>query len=443
MLRIFEAEKISTEQYKQLLLRQSDQDQQSAQEIVLGIIGSVAKEGLSAVQRYTKQFDGVDLAVDDFIVTEEEYVQAEHALDRKLKEALKLAAANITTFHRLQKENLKDSQTSIQGTQVGFRYLPIENVGIYVPGGLASYPSSVLMGLIPAKIAGVKNCILLSPPSAAKGNQVDAAVLYCARLAGASQVLKVGGAQGVAAAAYGLLAPAVSLIVGPGNRYVTAAKTLLTAQGKLRMDLPAGPSEVIVIADDSARADFVAADLLSQAEHGADSPAVLLTNSMSLAQAVCQEIEKGIKQRPARQDIKSQSICNHSFAIVFSDLQAAYDFANEYGPEHLELCVKQPEEAFFTQVKHAGSVFLGHYAPVALGDYYSGTNHILPTGGAARFYSGLGVDTFLKRVSYQYPTKESLKQSLQPILAISRHEGLEHEHGHSVAVRFSSPIDIS
>ena len=220
------------------------------------------------------------------------------------------------------------------------------------------------------------------------------------------------------------------------SRYVTAAKLILASQGTLAMDLPAGPSEVLVIADESAKPVFAAADLLSQAEHGEDSSAVLLCCSLDFAKAAAQAIARGIEERPARRKIKEKSIQQeHSFALVFEDWEKLYDFANQYGPEHLELCVKEPETAL-KKIKHAGSVFLGHYAPVAMGDYCSGSNHVLPTGGAARFYSGLGVATFLKRITYQYPTQKSLAKLKEAIELMSRQEGLDAEHGHSVRVRF-------
>lgn len=435
MLRIFRSSEIDDARRAELMLRASSEDR-AAPEIANEIIERVEREGESAVIEYTRKFDGADLAESGgLMASPAEFDAAEAALDEKLKDAFRQAGENITAFHRLQRESLVDRETEIDGSRLGFRYTPVEGAGVYVPGGKASYPSSVLMGLIPAHIAGVEHTLLITPPD--QNGAIDPAVLYCARLAGCERVLKAGGAQGVAAAAFGLGGRRVQVIAGPGNRFVMAAKSILTARGLIRMDMPAGPSEVVVIADESANAEYVAADLLSQAEHGEDSPAILLTNSQEFAEAVDQAVVRGIKERPERAEMKSTSIREHSFAIVYSDLSEAFDFANEYGAEHLEICTRNPAEDF-QKIRSAGSVFLGNYAPVALGDYYSGTNHVLPTGGAARAYSGLGVEIFLKRISYQHPTKESLNRALEPILLMSKQEGFDQEHGHSVAVRFET-----
>lgn len=432
MLRIFEADQLSKAERAELMLRASSEDR-DAPELVREIIDRVEREGASAVVEFTQRFDGVQLAADGLMAAPAEFDAAEAQLSEELKQAFREAYQNIQAFHRLQRESLVDQETTIDGARLGFKYTPVEGAGVYVPGGKAAYPSSVLMGLTPANIAGVAQSLLITPPNAE--GSVDPAVLFCARLAGCEHVLKSGGAQGVAAAAFGLGGRRVQVVAGPGNRYVMAAKSILTARGLIRMDMPAGPSEVVVIADETANAEYVAADLLSQAEHGEDSPAILLTNSRAFAEAVDQAVQRGIQNRPQRAEMKSTSIREHSYAIVYKDLADAFDFANEYGAEHLEICTNDPE-ADFAKIHCAGSVFLGHYAPVALGDYYSGTNHVLPTGGAARAYSGLGVETFLKRISFQHPTKASLKKALQPILLMSRHEGFDQEHGHSVAVRF-------
>ena len=434
MLKIYHARDLSAEQRQALLLRASAEDRE-APELVREIIDRVEREGAGAVVEYTRKFDGVEIAPDGLLARPEEFDAAETLLAPELKAAFRKAAENITAYHRMQREALNDREDEIDGSRLGFRYTPVDGAAVYVPGGKASYPSSVLMGLIPANIAGVAQTLLITPPNQA--GSVDPAVLFCARLSGCEHVLKAGGAQGVAAAAFGLGGRRVQVIAGPGNRYVMAAKSILTARGLIRMDMPAGPSEVLVIADETANAEYVASDLLSQAEHGEDSPAVLLTDSLEFAQAVDQAVQRGIAERPDRAEMKSTSIREHSFAIVYEDLAEAFAFANDYGAEHLEICTREPMQDF-AKITSAGSVFLGHYAPVALGDYYSGTNHVLPTGGAARAYSGLGVEAFLKRISYQYPTRESLQRALDPILLMSKHEGLEHEHGHSVAIRFES-----
>lgn len=434
MLRIFRASELSASERAALLLRASNEDR-AAPEAVREIIDRIEREGADAVIDYTRKFDGVDLSARGLFALPAEFDAAERSLPENLKAAFRAAHKNITAYHVLQRESLVDREAEIDGAQLGFRYTPVEGAGIYVPGGKASYPSSVLMGVIPAVIAGVEYTLLITPPD--KDGSIDPAVLYCARLAGCERVLKAGGAQGVAAAAFGLGGRRVQVIAGPGNRYVMAAKSILTARGLIRMDMPAGPSEVLVIADESANAEYVAADMLSQAEHGEDSPAVLLTPSYEFAQAVDRAIQKGIAARPERAEMKSTSIREHSFAVVYDDFEDAFAFANEYGAEHLEICTKDPR-ADFRKITSAGSVFLGHYAPVALGDYYSGTNHVLPTGGAARAYSGLGVEIFLKRITYQHPTRASLERALEPILLMSKQEGFDQEHGHSVAVRFDS-----
>jgi histidinol dehydrogenase len=435
MLRIYRAGELSPQQRTALLLRASAEDR-AAPELVREIVDRVEREGAAAVIEYTRKFDGVDLGPHGLLVQPAEFDAAEARLDDALKAAFRKAAENITAYHRMQREALVDRESEIDGARLGFRYVPVDGAGVYVPGGKAAYPSSVLMGLIPAHIAGVPHTLVITPPD--KSGSVDPAVLYCARLSGCERVLKAGGAQGIAAAAFGLGGQRVQVIAGPGNRYVMAAKSILTARGLIRMDMPAGPSEVVVIADETANAQYVAADLLSQAEHGEDSPAVLLTDSYEFARAVDRAVIAGIAARPERSAMKSTSIREHSFAIVYENLEEAFAFANDYGAEHLELCTADPV-ADLRKITSAGSVFLGHFAPVALGDYYSGTNHVLPTGGAARAYSGLGVEIFLKRISYQYPTRDSLRNALEPILLMSKHEGLDQEHGHSVTVRFSAP----
>jgi len=430
MLKILFARDLRPEEIKELTLRESAQDR----EAVLAaeqIIDRVEKEGESAVLEYTEKFDRVKLK--SLLATPEEFKKAPDALTAELRQSFEKARINIREFHELQKPSFERRQIRKEHELIGYKFLPVHGAGIYVPGGKASYPSSVLMGLVPAGIAGVRDPILITPPDSS--GSVDPAVLFCANMCGCSRVLKSGGAQGIAAAAFGITGLPSAVIVGPGNRYVTAAKQILTARGVIRMDLPAGPSEVLVIADKTANAAFVAADMLSQAEHGSDSPAVLVTDSVDFAQRVSNEIEKGLSERPQRRAMKEASIRDHSFALVFDDLSAGFDFSNRYAPEHLEICTADPEKDL-EKIESAGSIFLGHYSPVALGDYYSGTNHVLPTGGAAHAYSGLGVDSFMKRLTYQMRDAHSLREALDPVLEISRHEGLEHEHGHSVAVRF-------
>lgn len=430
ILKIFQSNQLTREERQKLLQRESALDQK-AFEIARSILEDVETRGEAAVIELTRKLDGVEL--DSLLVKKEEFDRAEKSLAPELKEAFTQAAENIRTFHQLQKDILKDTETNLMGTRLGFKYLPVDQAAVYVPGGKASYPSSVLMGVIPALIAGVKSPLILTPP--APDGSVMPAILFAAKLAGTDRVLKAGGAQGIGAAAFGLAGPPAQVIVGPGNRYVTAAKSLLTSRGLIRMDMPAGPSEVLVIADKSANPVFVASDMLSQAEHGEDSPAILVTDSMELAEAVSRELEKGIADRPARASMKKTSIVEHSCAIVYGNLEEAIQFSNDYGPEHLEICTENPDQVL-EKITSAGSIFVGHYAPVALGDYFSGTNHVLPTGGSAGYYSGLGVDTFMKRLTWQYPTRESLEKAKDHIVRMSVSEGLDQEHGHSVTVRF-------
>jgi histidinol dehydrogenase len=433
-LRILDESSIDSASRARLIERAYAQDR-SAFAAAQGAIDDVEVRGADAVREFTKKFDGVDLS--DILVSEEEWARGDLTAP-EVQDAFTKAYENILAFHRLQLDSLKGARETIGGTVLGFRYQAVTTAAMYVPGGKASYPSSVLMGLIPAVVAGVKNRIVVTPPD--KDGTLLREILFCAKLAGATQIIKAGGSQGIAAAAFGhnapgLRTPPAQLIIGPGNRYVTAAKSILASRGLVRIDSPAGPSEVLIIADHTARPDFVAADLLSQAEHGEDSAAVLCCLSRKFAQEVSAEIERGFRERPARRGMKEKSIRDHSFAIVFESLENAVFFSNEYAPEHLEICTENPEKVF-EGIVSAGSVFLGHFAPVALGDYFSGTNHVLPTGRAAASYSGLGVDTFLKRITYQHPTRESLKEALRPIQVMSKVEGLEHEHGHSVEIRF-------
>ena len=434
MLKIYSSSDLTPDQKSKLIHRSSAEDT-DAIEVVRQILDQIAKGGMAALREIAERLDGI--APDPFLATDEEFALAEQNLSSEVKEAFTSAYHNIKSFHSFQRTMLADQKTTVAGSTLGYVYRPIERIAVYVPGGKAFYPSSVLMGVVPARIAGVSHITLVTPPDR-EGN-IHPSVLYCARLAGADSVLKAGGAHGIAAAFHGLATPPAELIIGPGNRYVTAAKNLLAATGRVRIDQPAGPSEVIVIADNSAKPAFVAADLLSQAEHGEDSPCILLTDSMVLAGQVADAVAQGLEDRPARRAMKEKSIRDHSCAIVFESIDEAISFSNEYGPEHLEIATENPQRDL-AKITAAGSVFLGNYAPVALGDYFSGTNHILPTGGAARMFSGVGVDTFLKRITFQCPTREGLRKALRPIQIMSKVEGFDQEHGHSVEVRFDSDI---
>ena len=400
---------------------------------VMPIVTSVQKNGDEAVKEYTRKFDAVSL--DEGMATEEEIDLAYHNTSEKVLDAFKMARDNVWEFHSHQK---RDSiiYSREDGTTLGMMYQPIENVGIYVPGGKASYPSSVVMGVVPAQIAGASEITVITPPDENGG--VPHTIGAVCRVLGVKSILKSGGAHGVAAAGFGTeTVPAADIIVGPGNIYVTAAKTYLFSLGVIQIDSMAGPSEVLIIADESAHPDWVTTDLLSQAEHEERAIAVLITTSRELAEKVQDGITRDIKSGSGRHHIKKTSIENSGLILVADSLEECIQFSNRYGPEHMELMVQNPLE-HLTSIKNVGSLFLGHHAPVSVGDYYSGTNHVLPTGGAARYSSGLGVETFLRRTSFQFLTGEALKQSEESITAMAEVEGFDDKHGGSVRIRFQS-----
>ncbi|MGE8968370.1 histidinol dehydrogenase, partial [Leptospira interrogans] len=394
--------------------------------LVKPIVEDVKNRGDSALREYTQKFDEV-IPPKSFVL---EISKLNPKIDPKLKTALVKAAKNIRNFHKIQIPENKE--IIIHGNKLGILHTPVESVSVYAPGGKALYPSTILMGVIPAKLAGVKNIQIVTPPR--KGTLPDG-LIAAAKIAGADRIVMAGGAQGIAAVSYGTESiPSSEFVVGPGNKFVTAAKVYLSGQGVIGIDSPAGPSEVLIIADDSADPMWVAADLLSQAEHGEDSVAILCTNSLSLAQKVKEEVEKALIERPKRGEMKRKSIKDHGKIFVFSNLEECFVFSNLFAPEHLEIQTKNFKKDL-KKVKHAGSVFLGNYSPVAMGDYISGTNHILPTAGAARIYSSLGVSTFLKRVTWQEVSKKSIQNLYPHVKVLSEFEGLDEEHGHSVRIR--------
>ena len=350
---------------------------------VTEILHAVKKEKDAAIRRYTKQFDGIDL--EDYRVREEEINEAAAQADPKFVESMRQAKANIEYFHNAQKQHGYLLEKA-KGIYLGQRVLPLDSVGIYVPGGRAQYPSSVLMNAIPARNAGVKRIVMITPPS--KMGTLHPNIAAAAKLAGVTEIYKVGGAQGIAALAYGTETIAkVDKIVGPGNIFVAAAKKLV--YGKVDIDMIAGPSEILVIADVDANPAYVAADLLSQAEHDPMASAILVTTSSKLLENVNKELAKQTAVLPKR-EIVEQSLKNYGTAICCASLSACVEIANAIAPEHLELMVKQPMQLLH-EVRHAGSVFLGYYTCESVGDYYGGTNHVLPTSGTARFSSALGV----------------------------------------------------
>ena len=395
-------------------------------EIVTGILQDVHRRGDAALLEYTKKFDKADLS--SLQVTEEEFQEALSSFDPKLKQVLQRAAANISRFHTRQKRNsfiLSDED----GVVMGQRVIPIDRAGLYVPGGTAAYPSTVLMDALPAKIAGVKEVVMVTPPNAQ--GKVNPAILAAARIAGVDKIFKVGGAQAIAALAYGTESiPKVDKIVGPGNAFVAEAKRQV--YGQVSIDMIAGPSEILIVSDGKTDPRHVAADLLSQAEHDKLASAVLVTDSMELAKAVQQELEIQIPQLD-RQEIARASIDHNGKIIVADNLNKAIEIANEIAPEHLELCVEEPFD-YLSKLRHAGSVFLGRNCPEALGDYLAGPNHTLPTSGTARFSSPLSVDDFVKKMQYTYFTKEALSKVAEDVAYFAEAEGLTG-HARSALIR--------
>lgn len=408
-----------------LLARPDDLGAPARFEKVSAILKAVRIEGDAAVRRYTAQFDG--FAPETLEVSADEMAVAKEALSLGLKSAIRQAYTNIRKFHGQQWEQEQRIET-MPGVQCWRKSIPISKVGLYIPGGTAPLFSTVLMLGIPAQLAGCQEIVLCTP--AQKDGSVHPAILFAAECCGIKKVFKIGGAQAIGAMAYGTESvPRVWKIFGPGNPWVTTAKQLVSLDG-VAIDLPAGPSEVCVVADSSANPRFIAADLLSQAEHGTDSQVLLLSDSESLINEVEQELEIQLKALP-RMDFARQSLGN-SFAILLRDLNEALYWSNAYAPEHLILAVADPEK-WATQVTDAGSVFLGHFTPESAGDYASGTNHTLPTGAYARAYSGVSLDSFLKKITFQQISPAGLTQIAPTIITMARAEGLE---AHAKAVEF-------
>lgn len=396
-------------------------------ETVSGIISDVRARGDRALLDYAEKFDKARLSSVE--VSREEIENAVKSVDPKLLDILSRAAENIRAFHKNQ-VRAGFIINSPAGIISGQRVLPIEKVGLYVPGGTAAYPSSVLMNCIPAVIAGCELIVMTTPPGA--DGSINPAILAAAKIAGVHRIFKAGGAQAVAALAYGTeTVPAVDKIVGPGNAYVAEAKRQVF--GKVAIDMIAGPSEILVVADGSCNPAYVAADLLSQAEHDRMASAVLVTDSRELANGVCAELERQIPQL-TRADIARASIDNNGKIIIADDLFSAVDIANELAPEHLEICTDNPFD-FLSRIKNAGSVFLGKNCPEAVGDYFAGPNHTLPTSGTARFSSPLSVDDFVKKTQYTYYTREALCKIADDVDAFAKAEGLT-AHAKSVTIRF-------
>jgi len=426
MIRIIETNNLNNEFLKRILGR-SQFEFEDVNKVVDDILKDIKIRKDEALRYYTEKFDGVK--IDDFLVKEEEIEEAFNKVSEELKEALTKAKENIEKFHKKQ---IRKSYSLTEGEDIILSQLinPIERVGIYVPGGSASYPSTVLMNAIPAKIAGVRELIMISPPDI--NGKIKENILVAAKLAGVDKIYKIGGAQGIAALAFGTESiNKVNKIVGPGNIYVAMAKAKVS--GYVGIDMIAGPSEVLVIADESANPKFIAADLISQAEHDEMAASILVTDSLSIARKVKDELEIQT-EKLSRKDIIKKSLSCFGAIIVTNSLSASVNIANEIAPEHLEILTKDPF-AVYKSIKNAGAIFLGEYSPEPLGDYFAGTNHTLPTSSTAKFASALSVDDFIKKTSLIYYSKEALCKSKEYIMEIAESEGLTG-HKNSIAIRF-------
>ncbi len=394
---------------------------------VAEIIKNVRERGDTALFEYTEKFDKVRLS--ELKVTQAEIDEARALVEPRFLEILEKAAENIRKFHEKQKRNsfiINDTD----GVIIGQKVIPVDRAGLYVPGGTAAYPSTVLMDSIPAKIAGVGELVMVTPPL--KDGKVNPVILAAASIAGVDTIYKIGGAQAIAALAYGTESvPKVDKIVGPGNAFVAEAKKQV--YGVVSIDMIAGPSEILVVADGKSDAKHVAADLLSQAEHDRLASAVLVTDSYELAEAVSAQLEEQIPAL-SRAEIARESIDRNGKIIVADTLDAAIEIANEIAPEHLELCVDNPFD-YLDKIRHAGSIFMGRYCPEALGDYFAGPNHTLPTSGTAKFSSPLSVDDFVKKTQYTYYTKDALRAVAEDVAFFANKEGLG-AHARSATVRF-------
>ncbi|MCG8838101.1 histidinol dehydrogenase [Tenacibaculum dicentrarchi] len=418
--------------WKQLCKR-ATLNQNNLQETVQNVLNDVKINKNKALTKYAELFDKVSLT--SFEVTNTEIEEAEKLVSSELKQAIQLAKSNIEIFHNSQKEDEKKVVTTA-GVTCWRKSVAIEKVGLYIPGGSAPLFSTILMLATPAKIAGCKEIVLCTPPN--KEGKVHPAILYTAALVGVTKIFKVGGAQAIAAMAYGTeTIPSVYKILGPGNQYVTKAKELVQQEG-LSIDMPAGPSEVLVIADETSNAAFVAADLLSQAEHGADSQAVLVTTSLEVSENVLAEVAKQVKVLPRRET--AEKALENSFVVVLNSSDEMIDFSNVYAPEHL-IIASENASIYIDKIINAGSVFLGNYSCESAGDYASGTNHTLPTNGYAKNYSGVSLDSFIKKITFQEVTKQGIATIGKAIELMAEAEGLQ-AHKNAVTLRLKDVENV-
>ena len=411
------------------LLKRSPNNYGQYTEAVNEIVEAIKAGGDAAVFEYTKKFDGADRSADNFSVSKEEIEEAYASVSEEVLTVIRKAIVNIRVYHEKQKQySWFDSQPN--GTILGQKVTPLSRVGVYVPGGKAAYPSSVLMNILPAKVAGVEKIVMTTPPG--KDGKVNPGTLVAAKEAGADIIYKVGGAQAIAALAFGTESiPKVDKIVGPGNIFVALAKKAV--YGYVSIDSIAGPSEILVIADETANPRYVAADLLSQAEHDELASAILVTTSEALADAVSEEVDAFV-EKLSRKAILEKSLENYGYILIAEDLNGAVEIANAIASEHLEIVTKNPFEVM-TQIKNAGAIFLGEYSSEPLGDYFAGPNHVLPTNGTAKFFSPLSVDDFIKKSSIIYYSRQALEPVKDDIIKFAESESLT-AHANSIRVRF-------
>ncbi|MBQ9607678.1 MAG: histidinol dehydrogenase [Lachnospiraceae bacterium] len=431
MLKIIRLNKETKKDLLEKLLKRSTNDYGDIEDKVQGIIENVRKNGDSAIFDYARQFDGCELDAGNFMVSDDEIEEGAKAVDHKLYKVMEKSYANIKTYHEKQ---VRQSffTTKDDGSILGQRITPIERVGVYVPGGKAAYPSTVLMNITPAQCAGVSEIIMCTP--AGKDGKVSPVVLAAAKITGVRRIFKTGGAQAIAAMAYGTgSVPKVDKIVGPGNIFVALAKRAV--YGHVSIDSVAGPSEIMVLADDTANPRYVASDLLSQAEHDEMASAILVTTSEELVNKVNDSIKKFLGTL-SRRDIIEKSLENYGYALIADNMEDAIDAVNDIASEHLEIVTKDPWGTM-TKIKNAGAIFLGEYSSEPLGDYFAGPDHVLPTNGTAKFFSPLSVDDFIKKSSVICYTRDSLKAVHEDIETFARSEGLT-AHANSIAVRFEN-----
>jgi histidinol dehydrogenase len=430
-MRIVELTNENKERIQENLLKRSTGQYEEYERIVNDVLANVREKKDQAVFDYTRQFDGFELTPENILVTRAEIDAAYTELDPAYVEVIREAAENIRSFHSKQLRN-SWFDAKEDGTILGMKLTPIGRVGVYVPGGKAAYPSSVLMNVIPAKVAGVPEIIMCTPPG--KTGVVNAGTLVAADIAGVDRIYKVGGSQAIAAMAYGTQSvPKVDKITGPGNIFVALAKKAV--YGSVGIDSVAGPSEVMVLADENANPHYVGADLLSQAEHDELASAILVTTSKELAQKVSDEIDEYLKKL-SRADIIRKSLDNYGYILVAKNMPEAIDIVNEIASEHLEILTKNPFDTM-TRIKNAGAIFLGEYSSEPLGDYFAGPNHILPTNGTAKFFSPVNVDDFIKKTSIISYSEEALRKVHKQIELFAKEEGLT-AHANSIAVRFEN-----